>query len=341
MKIKIADLNKKLTTAAQKYVSGAEAEYFAQLVIDTHLKKSPRTNPLKSGVKDIKNWEKLSKQQFVKKVDTTAVTVYDCQGLAPALKVKEIHDELVSKTTANGIGMFGVVNSGGFHTLTFWTDALQKHNLIALCMVNGGPACVVPFGAAGGSETAVFGTNPISYVIPTNENPISADMATSQIPYFEILNRKKDTGELPKDSVIDADGNPTDDVTKTYFEGENANIAPLAASHKGSALMLFFEVMTSSLLGMPNSREMNREKYVASEHGNLIIAFDVSQFTDSEKFKKSTTQLVETIKNLEPRKGFEKVSYPGEGAHARLLSQQKHGEIEVDDNLLQELEGLL
>ena len=136
-------------------------------------------------------------------------------------------------------------------------------------------------------------------------------MATSQVPYFEILNRKKDGGTLPKDSVIDANGHPTSDVKKTYFEGENANIAPLAANHKGSALMLFLEVMTSSLLGSPNSIQMNREKFVAEEHGNIIIAFDISSFTDLNKFKQNTSDLSEVISNLEPKDNIEKVYYPG------------------------------
>jgi len=341
MNITLQELKQKLALASQKYVSKAEAEYFAELSIDTHIKKSPRSNPLKSAISEIKNWQKLGKKEFLKKVDTNGVTVFDCQGLAPALNVKQIHDELLTKTRKNGVAVVGVINSGGFHTLTFWTDALEKEDVIALCMVNGGPACVVPYGAKGGEKTAVFGTNPISYTIPTTQHPISADMATSQVPYFEIVNRKKDGGPLPKDSVLDSEGNPTDDVTKTYFEGENANIAPLAANHKGSALMLFLEVMTSSLLGMPNSVQMNRETYVAQEHGNLLIAFDVSTFTNLESFKQNTTSLVDTIAQLEPRTGSQKVSYPGEGAHVRKTQIEKEGSIEIDEALLADLEILL
>ncbi len=341
MKINIELLKQKLTDVAQKFVSASEAEYFAELIIDTHIKKSLRSNTLKSAISDIKNWQKVGAQEFIKKVDRSGVTVFDCQKLAPALKAKEIHNELLTKARKNGVAVVGVINSGGFHTLTFWTDTLEKEGVIALCMVNGGPACVVPFGAKGGDKTAVFGTNPISYSIPTTRNPISADMATSQIPYFEIADRKKDGGPLPKDSVLDADGNPTDAVDKTFFEGENANIAPLAASHKGSALMLFLEIMSSSLLGMPNSIQMNRERFVAEEHGNLIIAFDISAFTDLELFKKNTTSLVDTISNLQPRTGFEKVSYPGEGSHLRKTQTRKEGTIEVDEKLLEELEKLL
>ncbi len=336
----LTDLQKQLAKAAATYVSQEEAEYFAELVLDTHLKKSPRSNPIKSAIKDLENWKKYKSTDIKKIVDTPALTTYDFNGLAPALKAKTIHQELIQKARKNGMAAVAVTNSAGFHTLTFWTDALEKENLIALCMVNGGPACVVPFGAKGGDKTAVFGTNPISYAIPTTQNPISADMATSQIPFFEIAHRKKDGGAIPKDSVLDVDGNPTDDVTKTYFEGENANIAPLAANHKGSALMLFLEVMTSSLLGMPNSVQMNREKFVAEEHGNLIVAFDVSAFTDVEQFKKNTSSLAETISNLEPRIGSEKVSYPGEAANDRKMRIEMTGTIDVDEKYLKSLENL-
>ena len=53
MKISIADLQTKLIDAAEKLVSRDEAEYFAQENIETHIRKSPRTNPLKAAINDL------------------------------------------------------------------------------------------------------------------------------------------------------------------------------------------------------------------------------------------------------------------------------------------------
>jgi ureidoglycolate dehydrogenase (NAD+) len=64
-----------------------------------------------------------------------------------------------------GIAMVGVNNSHGFHTLNLWTDALGERDLVSVCFFNGGPSSVVPYGGTKG----IFGTNPMSYSIPTNE----------------------------------------------------------------------------------------------------------------------------------------------------------------------------
>ena len=46
MMIDINTLEKQLAAAARRFVSPPEADYFASLYIDTHLKKSSRMNPL-------------------------------------------------------------------------------------------------------------------------------------------------------------------------------------------------------------------------------------------------------------------------------------------------------
>lgn len=67
-------------------------------------------------------------------------------------------------------------------------------------MVNGGPAVVVPYGAAGVRKSSMFGTNPISYAIPTDKDPIIVDMATSEIPFFELLDGKKNNKKMKPNS---------------------------------------------------------------------------------------------------------------------------------------------
>ena len=50
MKAKIGEIKAQLTKAASKYIGEDEAGYFADLVVDTHLRKAPRMIfTLKSG----------------------------------------------------------------------------------------------------------------------------------------------------------------------------------------------------------------------------------------------------------------------------------------------------
>lgn len=122
MKIKIKEVKDTLETAAKKYVSGEEARYFAELTLDTHIKKAPRTNPLKSAIDDLNNWKGKSKAKINIAVNKPSIILLDFKGLAPALKIKYIHDELTLRAKKNGVACVGVKNSGGFHTLNVWTD---------------------------------------------------------------------------------------------------------------------------------------------------------------------------------------------------------------------------
>lgn len=340
MKIAITELKDKLFSAAKTYISTVEAEYFSELVVDTYLKKYPRSNPLKSAIKDVQTW-KDARADITRKVDKSALTIYDFHGKAPALKVKLIHDELVDKAKKNGVAVAGVVNSAGFHTLTFWTDALITKDILSICFVNGGPSAVVPYGAKGGIHQAVFGTNPMSYAIPAGKKIISADMATSEVPFFEVVNASKSGKKLIDTAMVAEDGSTTGDVRESILEGERTNISPLGANHKGSALVLLAEVLTSSLLGSPHSREMDPDRFVPEEHGNIIIAFDISSFTDAGDFQHSTEKLASLISALEPIDGNDVVQYPGAGAHKRKTERLAEGEVEVDGELLAKLHELI
>jgi hypothetical protein len=53
--------------------------------METHLKKSPRMNPLAEAVADLTAWEKLNGHEVTLLVDKGAVTVMDFNGLRPHL----------------------------------------------------------------------------------------------------------------------------------------------------------------------------------------------------------------------------------------------------------------
>ena len=169
MNIKISELEKILTKAAQHFILLDEAKYFAKQQIDTHLKKSPRTNPLKEAVDDMEAWINNSNNKVEIQVDKKGSLLLNFNKLGPSLKLKYIHDELEKRAKKFGISMVGVNNSHGFHTLNLWADGLGKRDLTAISFFNGGPEGVVPFGGTKG----IFGTNPLSYSIPTQSELLS------------------------------------------------------------------------------------------------------------------------------------------------------------------------
>lgn len=115
---------------------------------------------------------------------------------------------------------------------------------------------MIPYGGTDG----FFGTNPVFYAIPTNDEPILADMATSEIPFFEYSRAKKEGKKLPRIGRVMADGIPTDDPENGTEEHE-ARLLPMGGGYKGYAVNLLIEVMTGNLVrsfsgGAAKSKEL-------------------------------------------------------------------------------------
>ncbi len=275
MNIKITELKKLLTSAAAKFVDTQEAEYFAEYGVDTYLKKQPRTGDVKGLVSDIKAWNKNKNKQIETQVDTASALVLNFNALGPSLKLKYIHDEAIARAKKTGISVVGI-NHGGVHTLNLWTDALGQRDMISIFMYNGGPTGVVPFGGTRG----IFGTNPISYGVPTSTEPIIVDMATSEIPFFEIKDAKRNNLQLRKGVAVDNSGNITTDPNEALNSDDTvSNLLPMGAGYKGYAIVLLIEVLTGSLVRSMLSTEMS-PGYVVEEHGGLLITIDIATLTD-------------------------------------------------------------
>lgn len=335
MKIKIDELKKLLTTAALKYVDIKEAEYFAQYGIDTYIKKQPRTGHLKNLTSDLKAWKKHIGNNIKIQVDKPSTLLIDFNSLGPSLKLKYIHDEAINRAKKNGVSIIGF-NHGGVHTLNLWTDALGQRDVISIFMYNGGPTGVVPFGGTKG----IFGTNPISYAIPTSTEPIIVDMATSEIPFFEIKNTKLNNEKLKVGVAVDNNGKITTDPNKALNSDNTiSNLLPMGGGYKGYAIVLLVEILTGSLVRSLLSTEMS-PNYVVEEHGGLLITIDITALTNLSNFKKSVSEMCEQIRNQIPAEGVEQITIPGDRAYQRRDKILKAGEVEIEQKILDEIKDL-
>jgi len=335
MKVKIDELKNLLIKAAAKYVTQEEAEYFAHGQIATHLKKYPRTSPLKDAIGDLESWANNTQSKMEIQADKPGAFLINFNKLGPSLKIKYIHDELEKRAKANGIAMFGINNSHGFHILNLWTEALAKRDLISIVIFNGGPNGVIPFGGTKG----IFGTNPIAYSIPTENKPVIVDMATSEIPFFEISNAKKKGLPLRANAAVDSNGEITTDVNKAIDDNWVSNLLPMGGGYKGYALVFLIEVLTGSLVRSFLSNEMH-DDYINEEHGGLIIAIDVASFTDVNKFKKSVSEMCRVTREQKPAKGVDRITVPGDRSHEKEGALRKQNEVELEDSNYETLKQL-
>lgn len=336
MSINIKELQELLKKAAQKYIPVEEAEYFADQQIDTHLKKFPRVNPLEDAVEDLENLQKIGLSALQESHDHGASWLMDFNGTSVSPKIKYIHDQLELRAKKYGLALVAIKNSYGIHDLNLWTDGLSKRNLLGICMYNGGPNGVVPYAGTHG----FFGTNPLSYSIPTNEKSIIVDMASSEIPYFEVKNSKKAGKKLKPNVAVDSNGNPTTDPSLAMDQFGDSNLLPLGGNYKGYALSLLIEILTGSLVGSLLSNEMT-PAYVNKEHGGFILAFDIGAFNSPEKFKESVTKMSEAVRKQKPAVWADKVTVPGDRTHEKAEKILRSGEVEIDEELLNKLKRLV
>ena len=320
--MKIKDLKRLTAAAVQRHVTKAEAEYFAAEIVETDLRKEPRNKYSHGIVDDIKTWKDSDKKKVLKTVDLPGYAQFDFNGLGPSLKIKEIHDLLEKKAKKNGIAMVSVVNSAGMHTMHLWTQGLAKRGLFAVGAFNGGPEAVVPLNGTKG----LLGTNPLTYAFPGDTGDIVIDMATSEIPFFKILDAKKENTALPPNTAVDNDGELTTDPQKAIDEREVSNLLPMGGNYKGYNINYLLEVMTSALIGAKISSQMN--SYIPAEHGGFIIAIAIDKIAKKEDYDAAVKSMNDKIRAQKPKKGVEKVIVPGDRNLERMKGM--NGETEVD-----------
>lgn len=333
--MKLRELKTLLAAAVSKHVSPDEAAYFADEISETDIRKPPHDKKYSKGlIADIRSWE--GKVQPVRKtIDLPGYTQYDFEGRGPSVKIKEIHDELERKANTNGISMVSITSSGGMHTMHLWTQGLAKRGLFALAAWNGGPDAVIPINGTKG----IFGTNPLTYAFPGDKGEVVIDMATSEIPFFKILNASKTGAPLPPNTAVDSEGEITTDSSKAIDENEVSNLLPMGGNYKGYNINYLMEIMTSALIGARVSSEMS-DGYVETEHGGFIIAIAIDKVTSRDAYNTSVKSINEEIRAQRPKKGAEKVIVPGDTNLERKNGLTDDSEIDVSEEYKDALIGL-
>lgn len=324
-----------LAGAASRFVSAPEAQLFAELYTDTHLRKAPRMNPLAEALADLKVWQGAADRQVSVVQDKKSVLIVDMNGLAPSLKIKYIHDELTRRAREFGMAAVGLKNTAGIITLNMWADGLARRDLIGLAMFNGGTECCVPHGGRRG----VLGTNPIAYAIPTLTEPLQMDMATTEIPFFDLKNAKAAGRPLPVGAAVDQKGLPTIDAAQALSDAGVANLLPIGGGMKGYGIVMLVEILTGalvqSLLSTSQSSGWNPQEY-----GCLILAFDIGSFTSVDRFKKEVSALCADIRAMEPAQGCQGISLPGDRGHAARRQALAGQSITLEPSFLAEIEAI-
>ena len=190
------------------------------------------------------------------------------------------------------------------------------HMLLVTCS-DPSTASVAPFGGT----RRVITPNPLAAGWPSPGGPVMIDVSMS-ITTNGMTGRKRAAGELFEHPwLLDAAGQPTCDP-QAFFTDPAGTLLPLGgmeAGHKGWALGLLIEALTSALAGY--GRADRETQWGASV---LVLAIDPAQFGGAPAFLRETGWMEQAVHANPPAPGGAP-RLPGERALALRMEQLAAG----------------
>ncbi|MBI5614606.1 Ldh family oxidoreductase [Candidatus Gottesmanbacteria bacterium] len=325
MKIQISDLRQLILSSLRKKYAEEDAQSMTEVLLFGQLsgKTSHGIVRLFVGNSSILSQNPTSKPQITTQSELSSIiTGYGNPGmLVGQIAVKEVI-QIAKKKGIGLVGTNGTNTSSG--CLSYYLEKIALENLIGIIMAQSPPSTP----AYGGIEP-LFGTNPISFGIPSKPRPLIFDMATSAISFGAMLKAKTLNQKLPDNVAIDKHGNPTTDPE----EAMKGATLPFDNSYKGAGLAMMVEILSGLWTGADFSGLNNKGGW-----GNLFIAFNPKIFMSENEFKDKVSLLLEKMRSSKTKTG-EKVRIPGERTLDTRDASLKCGWIEIEDHLFQELQN--
>ncbi len=324
MKISITELRQKiLATFNQKGFSEADANRMADVLLWADMSGIRPMGVAKMiGSEPVQNEKPNVPIEVVR--DTKLSQLINAHRASAPLVCQQATDVVIEKAKEHGFGTVGINNTHcSSSALAYYVDRIAKENLIGIMMSRAGGS-VAPFGSA----DPLFGTDPMAFGFPTNDEPLLFDMATSPVTWTGLLLAKARGEQLPENMAIDSEGDPTTDPAKA-LEGA---MFPFDHGYKGSGLGMVVEVLAGPLVASAYCDFKNAETY-----GNVIMAIDPELFVDTADFKANCSDMIKIIKTSRKQKGVDEIRLPGERARIAYKEAEKTGIVDVDETVLKEL----
>ncbi|WP_053365776.1 Ldh family oxidoreductase [Bacillus sp. FJAT-27245] len=236
-------------------------------------------------------------------------------GIIVATKAVEL---AINKAKATGLACIGVYNSNHCGMLADYTNKIADAGCIGFAVSNA-PSSMAPWGG----KAKYFGTNPLSYAIPTfTDRNIVFDMATSVVARGKITYALKNNHKIPLGWALDKHGKFTEDP-EAALEG----IVLPVGGPKGSGLALLVDILSGIISGAAFGTNIGSMKQVdrTQNVGHFFFAMRPDLFVEIDTFKDNIQKLKSDIKNLATADGVEEILLPGELEYDLMESRLQNG----------------
>ncbi|MDP6689150.1 MAG: Ldh family oxidoreductase [Alphaproteobacteria bacterium] len=226
---------------------------------------------------------------------------------------------------AQAMVSIAIRRSQNISCLATYVKRAADDGLLALLTTSSPNNAVV---APHGGRSPRLSTNPIAIGIPTEGTPILIDTSASATTNRRIERARRGGERLPQPWLVDNSGRLSDDPEVIYDDPPGA-ILPAGGQdmgHKGFALALFVEALTSGLAGTGRAAMAEGGDDGDPAGSNVFLQLiDPAAFGGTEAFRHETGFLAEICRGAAPLAGGPGVRVPGDRAHQALSRQRTKG----------------
>lgn len=284
--------------------------------------------------------------EILRETPTTAVVDgHDGMGMVIS---KRSMDIAIAKARAYGMGMVAVRNSTHYGIAGYYLSMAINAGMIGVTGTNTRPAVAPTFGVEN-----MLGTNPLTFGMPSDEEfPFILDCATSLTSVGKIEVSASLGKEIPPNRVIGEDGKiRTDSATILGdLRKDKAALAPLGgfgeedAGYKGYGYGTVVEILSAALQGGAFLKALNGidtdGKPQPLHTGHFFIAINVNAFTELATFKRTTGDILRSLRNSKRAPGKARIYTAGEKEHLAYQARKKTG-VPIPLHLQRELRAMI
>ena len=231
----------------------------------------------------------------------------------------------IAKAKEMGACVLALRNSAHIGRIGTYAELCAEHGMAFISFVNVSDHhySQAPYGSA----EALLGTNPFTAGVPGLDGKTAAllDMATTPIAGGKVRVAYNKGIEVPEGSLIDKDGNPTNDPTGYIRDHVGALVS--FGKHKGSGLAIMAEIMTTAIAGGQRADEPRQGGTLNSMLATII---DVSRLGGVEHVAAQTAATRSHITSARRAPGFDEILLPGDPERRYAAERQAKG-IPVDE----------
>lgn len=236
---------------------------------------------------------------------------------------RQATDMGLERVRETGVVCVGSRNNHHLGRIGTYGEHCARAGFVSLYFVNvvGHPPFVSPWGG----RDRRMQTNPFCCAVPTGDEPIVLDMATSAIALGKVRVARMKGVPVPEGSLFDPEGLPTTDPRAIEDGG---SLGPFG-QHKGYGLALICELLGGGLAGEWTMRDVEKQKDMTINH-MLEFIIDPDLFGGIEGFRREVEGMSDWLHSSRPSRDNDKVRLPGEPERESMAERLANG-IPIDE----------